>query len=677
MTDVPASARREVERLRREIRRHDRLYYVESRPEIADGEYDALMRRLKAIEEEHPLLRTGDSPTQRVGGEVSSGFAPVPFDPPMLSLDNVTSAEEFREWDAKLRRFLKGEPGTYLVEPKIDGVSLSLLYREGLLVTGATRGRGETGEEITPNVRTIRAIPLRLEGDAPALLEVRGEAYMDRAEFAELNRREAAAGRSPFANPRNAASGSLKQKDPRVTASRPLRFYAHSAGRREGGPAIASHAAYLDWVRGFGFPVPDTVRPCRDVEAVLGAYAEIGARRESLPYEIDGLVVKVDDVALQRILGATGKAPRWAIALKYAATQATSVVEEVLFSVGRTGVVTPIARLKPVPCGGVTISSASLHNFKEVSRLGVRRGDTVLIERAGEVIPHVVKVVTRAPGGKKVVPLRKCPSCRAKLVRGEDRVAWGCPNPECPDQLKQAVAHFFSRDALDVDGIGEKLIEQAVVKGIVKDPVDVFFVGREVWASLERMAEKSAENLVQSLDRAKGTTLPRLIHALGIRNVGSRTADLLAREFGTLERLQEASSEALERVHEVGPVVARSVAAYFADPRAGRRIDRLREAGVRYDPVSRSAPGGPWEGKTVVFTGTLASITREDAERRVREGGGRATGSVSPKTDLVVAGADAGSKRTKAAALGVEVIDEAEFLRRGEGGMVEESGKAG
>ena len=660
--------RREAQKLREEIRRHDYLYYVEANPEISDTEYDKLMRRLAQLEKEHPELASPDSPTQRVGGFAPTDFAPVEHHPSMLSLDNAYNPEEFQEWHERIRRFLKGEPGRFIVEPKIDGVSMSLTYREGRFVTGATRGDGETGEDVTPNVKTIRAIPLHLGPKAPPILEVRGEVYMEKRDFARLNESvKKEEGHEPFANPRNAAAGSLRQKDSRITAKRHLRFFAHSMGRHEGTPKFESHSQYLAYVRKLGFPVPDLSRTYLDAEAVLAVYREFEKKRMDLPFEVDGLVVKVDDTSLQDKLGTTAKSPRWALAFKYASTQATTVVNRIDFSVGRTGTITPVAALDPVPCAGVTISSASLHNFEEVTRLDVRVGDTVLIERAGEVIPHVIKVITtkRKPGAKPVKAPARCPVCGGKVVREEGLVALACVNPSCPAQIKRGLLHFASRDAMDIEGLGDVVVEQLVNEGKVKTFADIYRLKKDDLLRLDLFADKRAENLLAAIERSKERPLSRLIYALGIRHVGEKMARVLARKFEKLRAIEKATMEELSQTEEVGPVVAESIRTFFHQKQTDRLIDDLEKLGLNFkEPEAPTAPAGsPVAGKTFVFTGELESMTRTVAEEKVRSLGGEAGSAVTKKTAYLVVGKDAGSKADKAKKLGIPMLEEQEFLK--------------
>jgi DNA ligase (NAD+) len=647
--------------LRDEIRGHDKRYYVDDDPTISDEEYDRLLKRLEALEAEHPELKTPDSPTQRVGGTASTDFKSVRHALPMLSLDNSYNAEDIRSWDERVRKGLPGKRIRYAVEAKIDGLSLSLLYENGSLVRGATRGDGKSGEDVTPNVRTIRAIPLKLAGKKPPkLLEVRGEVYMEKAEFERINAGLKKDGRQPFVNPRNCASGSLRQKDSRITARRRLRFFAHSFGRVEGGPEFDSHSAFLDGAAEFGFAVTEVRRVCAGVGDLLAFYEEFRGKQEDLAYEIDGLVAKVDSRDQQSILGQTNKSPRWAMALKYPGKQATTTLAGVTFSVGRTGTITPVADLEPVFLSGVTISSASLHNFEEIERLGVKIGDRVVIERAGEVIPKVVKVVEHK-GKKKILPPKRCPECAGPVIQEEGFVAFRCENPGCPAQLKRALLHFASRDGLDIEGFGEAVVEQLAGTRL-NSVADIFTLTKGDLLELELFKDKKADNLLKQIEAAKKKPLSRLLFALGIPQVGEKTARDLAGHFGTLGELAAADGETLERVPEIGPIVAQAVTGYFGQKSVAKLVARFEKAGLNLEEPEDAAPaGGAFAGKTFVLTGELESMTRAEAEAEIRRRGGKATGSVSKKTSFVVVGASPGSKAKKAEKLGVETLDEAAF----------------
>jgi DNA ligase (NAD+) len=657
--------REEVERLRQQIAHHDHRYHALAQPEITDTQYDALLRRLEQLEAAHPDLVTPDSPTQRVGAAPQTHFETVRHRRQMLSLSNVTSAEEFLEFDARVRKLLGREQVAYVCEPKIDGVAVALVYEHGHLTVGATRGDGITGENVTAGVRTIRSIPLRLRADerpVPALLEVRGEVYLPLEPFRRLNVEREEAGLAPFANPRNAAAGSLKQLDPRITASRPLELACHGLGEHEGAH-VTTHSELLEALRAWGLRAAPHATRATTADDVVGAFARLEAERDALPFEIDGLVVKVDDLELQRLLGRVSRAPRWAVAWKFKPRQATTTILRIVVSVGRTGVLTPVAELKPTPVGGVTVRNVSLHNMDEVDRKDIRVGDTILLERAGDVIPYVVEVKTERRTGKEEkfhMPVH-CPVCGARVARSEDEVAYRCLGLGCPAKLKQALRFFGSRGALDIEGLGEKLVDQLVERELVRDLADLYRLDEDTLAGLERMGTKSALNLLGQIERSKHTTLPRLLVGLGIRQVGEATAKALAEHLGTLDGVMDASVEALQAVRDVGPEVAESIAAFFAEPRNRGVVTRLVQAGVRPAPVERH--DGPLTGKTFVLTGTLGAMTRPEAQRRIELLGGRVSSSISKATTYVVAGAEAGSKRTKAEKLGVSIVDEAEFLR--------------
>jgi DNA ligase (NAD+) len=660
-----ARAEKEVTRLRREIERHNHHYYVLDDPEISDAEYDALFRRLQELEAAHPALRAPDSPTQRVGAAPLAEFATVRHRQAMLSLQNVTTPEEMAAFDERTRKFLGRERIEYVAEPKVDGVAVELVYEQGALTVGSTRGDGTVGENVTPNIRTIRSVPLRLRseaGAAPALLEVRGEVFLPLEPFRKLNREREEAGQPVFANPRNAAAGSLKQLDPSITAARPLDFACHGVGEIHGA-RFATHWETLAWLAEAGLkPVPKS-RVCRTLDEVAALFADLEAQRDRLPYEIDGLVVKVNDLGLQKRLGEISRSPRWAVAWKFKARQATTRVNAIVPSVGRTGVLTPIAELEPVGVGGVTIRNASLHNMDEIERKDVRIGDTVLIERAGDVIPYVVKVLTEKRTGKekKFRMPGKCPVCGAEVARAEGEVAYRCIGLSCPARLKQAVRFFGARGAMDIEGLGEKLVDQLVERGLVRDLADLYRLDEATLADLERMGKKSAANLRAQIERSKQTTLPHFLVALGIPQVGEATAKALAEHFARLDRLMEASAEELQEVRDVGPEVAASIHRFFAEKQNRKVIRRLLELGVRPAPVTK--PKGPLAGKKFVLTGGLAAMTRPEAQRRVEALGGRLTSSVSKETDYVVVGADPGSKLARAKKLGVRILEEAAFLR--------------
>ncbi|MDD5557717.1 MAG: NAD-dependent DNA ligase LigA [bacterium] len=661
------AARREIGRLRAEIERHNWRYHVLDDPEISDAGYDRLMRRLLDLEREHPSLVTPDSPTQRVGAAPLEEFVHVTHAVPMLSLANATDEEEMREFDRRLKRFLKlPEEGAieYVAEPKFDGVGVELVYENGALSVGSTRGDGVTGEDVTSNLRTIRGVPLRLRGKkVPRRLEVRGEVYMDIGDFDRLNRERGERGEPLFANPRNAAAGSLRQLDPSITAGRPLRIFLYSPGRIEGA-AIGSQWEFLRRLPEWGLRVNRHVRRCGGIREAIDYHREMEARRGSLPYEIDGVVIKVDRFALQERLGVISRSPRWAIACKFPPRQETTKVLDIVAQVGRTGALTPVAVLDPVRIGGVEVRRATLHNQGEVDRKDVRVGDTVVVQRAGDVIPEVVKVVTaaRPPGTGPYRLPAKCPVCGADVERPEGEAVSRCTGISCPARLKETIRHFASRRAMDIDGLGERIIDRLVERGLVRSVADLYRLKEDDLLSLDRMAEKSAGNLIAAIDRSRKATLDRLIFALGIRHVGEHVAKVLARRFGTFEAIQEAGEEELTAVREVGPRIARSIATFFRQKANLAAIERLREGGVTCAPAAGDATGA-LAGRTFVFTGSLERLTREEAARLVEGAGGRASGSVSRKTDYVVAGADPGSKYAKAKGLGVKIIAEEEFLR--------------
>ena len=663
MPEPARDVRHDAAELRRVLAHHDYRYHVLDEPEISDAEYDALFRQLQTLEAAHPELVTPDSPTQRVGATPQSGFATVRHGQQMLSLSNVTTREEMEEFDARVRRLLGREQVDYVVEPKLDGVAVELVYEDGALTVGATRGDGVVGENVTTNLRTIRSVPLRLRADGrpvPARLEVRGEVYLPVAAFRALNREREEAGQPVFANPRNSAAGSLKQLDSRVTASRPLALACHGVGAVEGG-AIGTHHELLRAFAEWGLRPPPRHRLARTLDEVADAFGALDAERDDLPFEVDGLVVKVNDLELQRLLGQVSRSPRWAVAWKFKPRQATTTILRIAPSVGRTGVLTPVAELEPVAVGGVTVRNVSLHNMDEVERKDVRVGDTVLLERAGDVIPYVVRVLTEERSGreKRFRMPRRCPVCGADVVRQEDEVAYRCLNVACPARLKQALRFFGSRGAMDVEGLGEKLVDQLVERGLVGDLADLYQLDEETLVGLERMGKKSAQNLLAQLARSKETTLPRFLVALGIRQVGDATATVLAQHFGTLDALMAASEENLTAVRDVGPEVAAAIHAFFAEGKNQEAIARLRRAGVR--PAAVEAVHGPLSGKKFVLTGALPGMTRPEAQRRIEALGGRVVSSISKETDYVVVGEEPGSKLAKAEKLGIPRLDEAAF----------------
>jgi DNA ligase (NAD+) len=660
------SAAKEITRLREDIRRHERLYYVLDEPEISDAEFDKRMIRLKALEQEHPELITPDSPTQRVGGSPRAGFVTVRHSRAMLSLDNAFSYEELRNFDRRVREGIGRDRVDYVCEHKFDGLSISLQYENGVLARGVTRGDGTTGEDVTPNVKTIRSIPLSVDSGILKKLglarafEVRGEIIMTRKAFAQLNRQQEEQELKRFANPRNAAAGAVRVLDPAITASRRLDFFAYSL-LVDGRAVMKRHSESLAALKQAGFRVCEEFAVCHGIEEVEKYCDRWEEKREKLPYEIDGIAVKVDECAIQNELGTTSKAPRWAIAYKYAARQEATVVKDIIVQVGRTGALTPVAVLEPVQVGGVTVSRSTLHNMDEIERLGVHIGDTVLLERAGDVIPHVVKVVKEGKDRKKFRVPTKCPACGSNIHKLEDEVAYRCVNAACPAKRKESLIHFAGRHAMNIDGLGEKIVDQLVVQGLVKDVADLYHLKMETLAALERKAEKSAQNLLDEIEASKKLNLSRLIYALGIRFVGERTAQLLAEHFGSLEALQSASDEQLQDVPEIGPKVATSIAEFFSEAANKKLVKRLIAAGLNVKEERKAPKSSRLAGKTFVFTGELSKRTREEAGEVVAAHGGKVTSSVSKKTDYVVVGSDPGSKYDKAKALGVTILDEAAF----------------
>lgn len=663
---IPKEEQQRAAALREQINYHNYRYYVLDNPEIPDAEYDRLLRELEALEAEYPDLVTPDSPTQRVGAAPLKAFSEVRHEVPMLSLSNAFSEEELQAFDRRARERLDLEQVTYAAEPKLDGLAISLLYEHGVLVRGATRGDGTTGEDVTQNVRTIDSVPLRLLGKGyPARLEVRGEVILSKRSFAGLNRRQEQHGEKTFANPRNAAAGSLRQLDSRVTASRPLEMYCYGVGLAEAGSLPDRHSEILEQFGDWGLRVSPEIKVVKGWEGCNDYYQSMLARRDQLPYEVDGVVYKVDRIAQQETLGYVSRAPRWALAHKFPAQEEMTTLLAIDVQVGRTGAVTPVARLEPVSVGGVTVTNATLHNQDEIERKDVRIGDTVIVRRAGDVIPEVVSVVTsrRPKHARKFKMPEKCPVCGSDVVRLEGEAVARCTGGlYCAAQRREAIRHFASRRAMDIDGLGEKLIEQMDEKGLIRDIADLYSLTLEQIAGLERMGEKSARNLLDALENSKSTSLPRFIYALGIRLVGEATAQALAAHFGDLDPLQKASTEELQQVADVGPVVAESVYRFFREKHNQEVIRKLRN-NVRWEPVE-TKPGRtrPLAGKTFVLTGALSSMTRDEAGDRLQALGAKVTGSVSGKTDYVVVGEEPGSKADKARGLGVEMLDEDAFL---------------
>lgn len=655
--------------LRDQILYHNRLYYEQDAPEISDAEYDALLRELQALEEQRPDLQVPDSPTLRVGGRPLDHFTQVRHRLPMLSLENAINEGEIFAFEQRIRNYLALADDvtiSYQCEPKMDGLAIELVYREGVLEQASTRGDGEVGEEVTANVRTIRNVPLRLSGSGlPALLEVRGEVYLPLAGFQRLNQQREEAGETPFANPRNAAAGSIRQLDPRIASQRPLAMVCYGVGVVEGWSGIAdSQSGLMRQLAAWGLPVSDQAHQVAGIEAATCCFQALQEQRDHLPYEIDGMVIKVDQLQLQQELGEKSRSPRWAVACKFPPRQAVTHINNILLSVGRTGVITPVALLEPVELSGVTVSRATLHNWDEIRRKDIRSGDKVVVERAGDVIPAVVQVlIDQRTGVEQELPEPKvCPVCGSPAERTDGEVAVRCTGGLiCPPQLAEGIIHFASRDAMDIDGLGNKYIEQLIRLGLVKDVADLYLLGHDDFMQFERMGDRLAENLLNAIASSKRQELSRFIFALGIRHVGARTAKLLAEKFGSIEALQDATNEELTTLRDVGPTVAASIRNFFDTQAHQELLQRLKQAGVA-PTMTEKRVGGALNGKTFVFTGTLQHFSRDEAKQLVEAEGASVTGSVSKKTDYVVAGSEAGSKLEKAHSLGVTVLSEAEFL---------------
>jgi len=664
MASVSKDVEKKIEALREKIRHYEYLYYVLDQPEISDAEFDRLMRELKDLEAKHPELLTPDSPTQRVGGKPREGFVKVPHSSPMLSLDNTYNEEELRSWERRVHELGGQKDVDYVCELKLDGMSLALIYEDGKLVRGITRGDGSLGEDVTLNVRTVRSVPLSISSEKlkkagiPADFEVRGELLMPLAAFRRMNEERESKGLSSFANPRNATAGTVRQLESRITAERRLDYFSYML-LRDGRTYFDRHWKTLDALQAAGFKVNHNRKLVHSMEEVWVFIQEWAGKRESLGYEIDGIVVKVDRTALQDGLGFTGKAPRWAIAYKYAARAGITKLEDIRVQVGRTGKLTPVAMLAPILIGGTTVRNATLHNMDEIERLGVKIGDWVQVERGGDVIPKVAKVIEdkEHPRGTKVFRMpERCPVCGTKVVRSEGEVDYRCVNANCPAKLRETILHFASRGVMNIDGMGEALVNQLTERGLVKNVADIYKLTRDDLLSLERMGEKSAQNILDEIKKSKALPLERVIYGLGIRMVGERTAQFLAEHFGSMEALETAGVEELQDVNEVGPRIAESIVEFFSIAANRKLVERLREAGLTL--TGQKKPRGTrLAGKTFVLTGTLAHFTRNEAKKMIEDAGGKVTGSVSKKTDYVVAGADAGSKLDKAKELGVKVID--------------------
>jgi DNA ligase (NAD+) len=651
----------EIEGLRQKLQHHEHLYYVLDQPEVSDAEYDRMMRRLQELEAQHPELVTQDSPTQRVGGKAREGFFKVRHSSPMLSLDNALNEDEMREFDRRVRDLLNGQPYEYVVELKLDGLSMAAHYQKGGFSQAITRGDGQVGEDVTENARTIRTLPLRVQSKLDAF-EVRGEAILTRKAFEKLNARQEQQQLPPFANPRNAAAGSLRALEPSLTASRQLEYFAYFL-LVDGRFHYESHWESLDALAQMGFKVNSHRKKCAGLEGVLEFYRNWEGKRESLGYEIDGIVVKVDSLAQQVALGWTAKAPRWAIAFKFPAQQEQTTVENIEVQVGRTGALTPVAHLKPVKIGGVTVTHATLHNEDEIERLGVQIGDSVLVERSGDVIPKVVRVVRPGRDRRPFRMPKHCPVCGGEIVREEGEAASRCINTNCPKRLKESVLHFAARGVMDIDGMGDVLVDQLVSRGLVKSVADIYALTLPQLLELERMGQKSAEKVLRNIDASRKQPLPRVLNGLGIPFVGERTAQILAETFGSLDAIAEASEETLQQAEEVGPKVSQSIRQFFHERRNRELVERLRKAGLTFEHTVKKKAEGRLAGKVFVLTGTLPNLAREEAKARIESAGGKVTGSVSNKTDYVVAGAEPGSKLDKANSLGIAVIDEQELLR--------------
>ncbi len=664
-------AKKKIETLRETLQRHNRLYYLETAPEITDREYDRLMRELIDLEAAFPELITPDSPSRRVGGAPLEKFQTIEHKVPMLSLDNTYSREELQDFDGRVAKVLGAGKYDYFVEEKIDGVSIALVYEKGFLKLGATRGDGRYGDDITENIKTLGSIPLKIpvpgsafKGPMPELLEVRGEAYISKDQFEKINKEKEKNSEELFANPRNACAGSLKLLDPKLVAQRKLSAFIHGLARYEGKNSPASQSEAMELLKVLGFKTIPDAKKCRDMADIFDGIDRIEAKRAKLSYEIDGVVVKVDRFEDQKTLGMTSKSPRWMIAYKYAAEQAETVLEDIRIQVGRTGVLTPVAILKPVQLAGTTVSRASLHNQDEIERLDIRLGDSVLIEKSGEIIPQVLSVILGKRKGNppKFVFPKHCPVCGEKAGKYGEEVAVRCLNPLCPAQLKGALKHFAGREAMDIENLGVSIIDQLVEKGLVKDLADLYYLKQSGLEVLERMAEKSAANLIEGIEQSKKRPLSSLIFALGILDVGVHTAFILADKFGSLSKLSRATAEDLEGIREVGPVTAESLVGFFRQGSTKKLLQKLQDAGVQMDLVEKIAGDNPFRGKTIVLTGALETIERSAAEALLRKLGAHPSGSVSKKTNILVAGPGAGSKLAKAQELGIEIWNESQFL---------------
>lgn len=656
--------KKKIEALREQIRYHDYRYYVLSQPEVSDREYDELMRRLKEIEDKYPEFKSKDSPTVRVSGGILEGFQTVRHKQKMFSLGNTYSFKELKDWEERVHKGLGSEKAEYIIELKIDGVSANIAYMKGKLSVGATRGDGKTGEDVTQNIKTIRAIPLTLRGkDIPDFIEIRGEVYMERKDFNILNKERQDSGDVLFANPRNASAGSLKLLDTGIVAKRRLNFFAHSLGEYKWS-SIISHSDFLEKLRKWGMRTNPYFKLCKDMDEIIECCKDWQEKREKLAYDIDGMVIKVNSLSQQKKLGFTLKSPRWAVAYKFPARQVTTILKNITVQVGRTGVITPVAELEPKPCAGVVISRATLHNFDEIKRLGVKIGDRVVVERAGEVIPKIVKIIDSARTGKEKefkIP-KVCPVCGSEITKEkEEEVAYRCINPSCPAQLERGLIHFACRQALDIEGMGEAVVEQLVKKGMVKDFADPYFLKKDDLLKLELFKDKKAENLLAAIEKSKKQPLSRLVYGLGIRHVGEKAAYVLAQKFRTLDNLTQAKIKDFDAIYEVGEVMAKSTVEFFQQENSRRLIKKLKEVSLNLEEKVAVAKKSALTGKTVVFTGELKDFSRSQAERLVRQLGGGASSSVSKNTDLLVAGENPGSKYERAKKMGIKIISEKQF----------------
>jgi len=661
------TAAKRIAQLREDIEYHNRRYYQQDAPEISDAEYDCLMRELQDLEARFPDDDIASSPTQRVGAAPLAKFAPFSHPQPMLSLANAFSHEEMIDFDSRIKRLAGDTQIDYIAEPKLDGLAVNLIFENGLFVRGATRGDGATGEDVTQNLKTISSLPLKMKKSLsphiPEFLEIRGEVYMERQPFHNLNRRRQEQGEEPFANPRNAAAGSLRQLDPKITARRPLNIFLYGVGSVKGSE-FSTHWDILETLRSWGFPVNPLIQKAGDITACISYYEHIGSIRPTLPYEIDGVVLKVNNLATQDILGNVSRSPRWALACKFPAAQEKTVIKDIIVQVGRMGTLTPVAVMEPVNVGGVMVSRATLHNEDEIQKKDIRIGDTVIIQRAGDVIPEVVSVIeSNRTGHEKLFSMpRHCPECGSDIVRQEGEVAHRCINLSCPAQIKEHIRHFASRGAMDIEGLGEKVSAQLFDAGLITDPADLYFLTREKLLALDRMAEKSAQNLLDAISRSKTPHLDKFIFALGIRHVGERTAKLLADRFGALDQLIKAEFDDLTSVNEIGPEIAQSIVSFFSESKNRIVIDKFLKAGI--SPQQKQTPAEALlTGKYFVFTGTLETLGRNDAKKIVESQGGVVQSSVGNKTSFVVAGADPGSKLDKARSMGISVISESDFLK--------------